>query len=378
MTFRIRIEAWPRSAAGNGRLGQEGLEHMLSLAQLLTSPEWFPDAIYADRGLLDCYRVDRRLLTESSFLDQRMTSRAAGKIQTVFTPDELVQLAAGAHLADFGFIFHTSFCRSTLMAQALHVDGISFTLKEPSILLSVAESVRYTHALREPDKIRVALPAMLRLASGLAAADEKVIVKPTNFANNLLPYIAESGAKILLMYSDLKSYLLSILKYGERGRAFTRQLFIRLMVDSREFGGMDPKQIVLLTDLQIAALAWKQQIGLFRQILGSAAQGQTASVDSAIFGAHRDAVLAGVFEFFGIPITPHQLAQILSGPVFQQHSKSGKSIDDQALQQQNRALEEKYRDELHDTEQWAEATPLGGPIGLPLANSLAVTGISTS
>jgi hypothetical protein len=90
---------------------------MLSLPQLHASPEWFPDALYADRGLLDCYQVNRQLLSESSFLDQRMTARSAGKEQVAFSYAELAALADGARTNDIGFILHTSFCRSTLMAQ---------------------------------------------------------------------------------------------------------------------------------------------------------------------------------------------------------------------------------------------------------------------
>lgn len=347
---------------------------MLSIPQLLATPEWFPDALYADRGLLDCYRVNRSLLSGSSFLDQRMTARSPGKEQAAFSYAELASLADGARTADIGFIFHTSFCRSTLMAQALHVDGLSFTLKEPSILLSLAESIRYTQSLREPEKVRVALSAMLRLATGLVAENEKTIIKPTNFANNLLPYVAETGAKILLMYSDLRSYLISILKYGERGRAFARQLYTRLMSDRDGLGNMEPRQALLLTDLQIAALVWQQQMGLFMKVTGNTPHGQLRTLSSDVFGAHRDAVLAEVFRFFAIPVSDVQLEHVLTGPVFQQHSKSGRSVDDQTIQRQTEEVAERNREELESTLQWAQSTPFSLQIKVPLPSGLTVPG----
>jgi len=264
------------------------------------------------------------------------------------------------------------------MAQALHVDGLSFSLKEPSILLSLAESVRYTRTLREPDKVRVALPAMLRLATGLIEAGEIAIIKPTNFANNLLPYVAETGAKILLMYSDLRSYLISILKYGERGRAFARELYTRLMADCDELGNMDPGRALLQTDLQIAALVWRQQMGLFLKVLGNTPPDQICSLSSDAFGTHRDAVLAEVFRFFKVPATAAQIKQVLSGPVFQQHSKSGQSVDDRAIQRQNQEVAEKYHDELESTLHWAESLPIGGKVTTPLPSGLAVPGIAGS
>jgi len=328
--------------------------------------------------LLDCYRVSRRLLSESPFLDQRMTARSAGKEQVAFSYNELTSLAADMPIDNIGFIFHTSFCRSTLMSQALHVDGISFSLKEPSILLSLAESVRYTRAMHDPDKIRVALPAMLKLATGLANAGERTIIKPTNFANNLLPYVAETGAKVLLMYSDLRNYLISILKYGERGRAFTRQLYTRLMVDYDEFRNMDPRRALLQTDLQIAALVWKQQMSLFMKVLSGSPQSQIRTLDSSVFATHRDTVLAEVFRFFEISVTSDQIDRILFGPVFQQHSKSGKSVDDQLIQRQTLEVAEKYHEELESTLRWAESISIGKPVSTPLPNGLVVPGITGS
>jgi hypothetical protein len=347
---------------------------MMSFPQLLASPEWFPDAIYADRGFFDCYRVSRRLLSESPFLDQRMTTRSSGKEQAAFSYDQLTLLADDARIDEIGFIFHTSFCRSTLMAQALQVDGISFTLKEPSILLSLAESIRHTQAMRDPEKIRVTLSAILRLSTGLVESNEKTIVKPTNFANNLLPYVAETGAKILLMYSDLRSYLISILKYGERGRAFARQLYTRLMIDCDQFRRLEPKQALLHTDLQIATLVWQQQMSLFMEVLDRAEVGQMRTLDSDVFGSYREVTLSDAYKFFSIPVSDAQFAQIISGPVFQQHSKSGRAVDDQTIQNQSEEIAVRYHEELEMTLRWAQSTSFGQIIRKPLPNSLTIQG----
>jgi len=345
---------------------------MISLSQAIAAPEWFPDAIYADRGLIDFYRVTRQLLGQSSFLDQRMTSRAAGKEQAVFSFEELAALSDGVDMRRIGFIFHTSFCRSTLMAQALHVDGLSFSLKEPSFLLSLAESIRYTRSLREPEKARAALSALLKLATGLIGANERVIVKPTNFANNLLPFVAESGASVLLMYSDLRSYLRSLLKYGEPARAFARQLYTRLMIDCDEYRNMPAQQTLQFTDLQIAALVWKQQMGLFMKLLGTTRPGQLRTLSSEVFRDARDAALAAAFQFFEIPVTASRFQQVVSGPVFQHDSKSGTSMDNATIARRDGEIEEKYRDELAATLQWADATPIGGRINTPLPYALGL------
>lgn len=347
---------------------------MLTLAEAAASPEWFPGALYANRGLIDCYRVDRALLATSPFLDQRMTARARAKDQVRFAFEDLGELADADRTRRIAFVFHTSFCRSTLMAQALHLDGISFSLKEPAILLSLAESIRFTQSFKDPARIRMTLHAMLKLATGLVTEHEKPVVKPTNFANNLLPYVAESGARILLMHTDLRAYLVTIAKYGEPGRLFTRRLFTRLMQDSPEFGNLPPRDALMLTDLQIAALCWKQQIALFAKTLESTPANQVRTLTGDLFGAQPRAALGGVCAFFDIPVSAGQLDDIVTGPVFQQHSKDGKNVDNEAIRRRNQAAEERYRDEIEAVLRWTEASPLGGHPTLPVERALAVPG----
>lgn len=344
---------------------------MITLQDLIADPQLFPSAIYADRQFFDCHRVDRTLLAESAFLDQRMTRNAPAAAQASFSFDELEAYGRDAAERPVNYIFHSSFCRSTLMAQALHVDGVNFSLKEPMVLHSLAESCRYTASMQADERIRHTLNALERLLSGLVRDDEQVLIKPTNFANNLLPYAVASGHRILLMYSDLESYLVSILKYGEQGRAFARQLFTRLRQDCDDFRKPDIDRSLLMTDLMIAALTWKQQVGVFIAALEQAADDQVRTLNSTVFADQTEATLAAAADFFGIGL---DAAEIAAGPVFRQHSKSGKAVDNAAIQQQKQAVADKFRGDLDAVMAWAGAHEFGRHVRTPLPSGLLESG----
>ncbi len=310
------------------------------------------------------------MLHKSSFLDKRMTAHASGKRQVQFTVDELVQLENKVDPKSINFIFHTSFCRSTLMSKALHVDNVNFSLKEPSVLLSLAESIRFTQGMNNPAMRKVALPVILKLITGLIHENESVLIKPTNFANNILPEVVSSGAKVLLMYSDLKSYLISILKYGESGRGFARQLYTRLMVDCDKYKNMKPQQALLLTDLQIATMVWRQQMELFVEMLTIAPDGQIATLSSEVFKNNQSKTLQSAFDFFEIQVSEDIVESIINGPVFQQHSKSHKNVDNESIERQTLAVENKYQDEIEATLKWAEKFKIQFDVTLPLKNNL--------
>jgi hypothetical protein len=137
---------------------------------------------------------------------------------------------------------------------------------------------------------------------------------------------------------------------------------------------MEPRLALLQTDLQIAALVWQQQMGLFMKVMSKVPPSQIRSLASDVFGTHRDAALAEVFKFFAVPVSDVQLNQVLTGPVFQQHSKSGRSVDDQTIQRQTEALAARYHEEIETTLHWAQSTPFGNQVKLPLPNGLTVAG----
>ncbi len=85
------------------------------------------------------------------------------------------------------FIAHTSFCWSTLLARSLAFDSRSLVLREPQALLLLAREFRGNPA-RFPARARHAyLGLALRLLNKAYHPEQRVILKPSNLANRLLP-----------------------------------------------------------------------------------------------------------------------------------------------------------------------------------------------
>jgi hypothetical protein len=79
-----------------------------------------------------------------------------------------------------------------------------------------------------------------------------------------------------------------------------------------------------------------------------------------------------VFSFFDIPVSEQQFEQVLAGPVFQQHSKSGKTVGDQAIAHQTEAIAERHHEELESALQWAANTIFANRVRIPLPNELVL------
>src|SRR5690348_13589887 len=115
---------------------------------------------------------------------------------------EIAAAARGAPQAPMHFIFHTAFCCSTLMLKALDVPGRTFGLKEPDVLINLANRFIRSDDPENRERLRL----VLRLLSRPFESGETMIVKPTNFANRLIMPVLEMspGTRAVLLYSDVR------------------------------------------------------------------------------------------------------------------------------------------------------------------------------
>lgn len=171
----------------------------------LRDPQWFPLDYDARRDAFEVTRVDLDLLGNASFLDNRAWA-GTGARQCLPAPSCVPPPQMPALLC------HTAFCGSTLLARALHAPPASVVLKEPSVLLSLA-----LHQLKSPAGSFSTHWHALEVALGMLgrpwAPGGRVLVKPTNQVNRLLPaLLAATDQPAVLMYSSLEEFLLSCCK----------------------------------------------------------------------------------------------------------------------------------------------------------------------
>ena len=318
---------------------------------LALDPEWLPHTFGPDGSELTFVRVPRAEHDRLMFLGEE---HYAGKFakRTVRASD-LEDEVAAAPAAPMHFIFHTAFCASTLLVRALNIPGRTMGLKEPDVLINLANRL-----VRSDDRAnRERLRLVLRLLSRPFELVESVIVKPTNFANRLLLPVLEElpEARAVLLFSDLPTLLRSLVKRGMWGRIWARKLYRSAGVWTSLDPGYDAGEIFELTDLQVAGLAWLMQIRHFDEA-ARRLPGRTMIIDSADFLASPAETLRRTGGFFGLDIAAAEAEAIADGPVFSRHSKfAQRDYSVEAREAEHDAAIAAHGEEIGMVVQWVES-----------------------
>jgi hypothetical protein len=314
-------------------------------------PDWLPHSYTADGGGLTFVRVPRDRRDALMFLSEE---HFGGDFAKATLPvGEIEREAVALAEAPLHFIFHTAFCASTLLVRALDIPGVAVGLKEPDVLINLAN--RLVRA--DDDGNRRRLDLVLHLLARPYSPGESVIVKPTNFANRLLlPALeARPDARAVLLYSDLPTLLRSLVKRGMWGRIWARKLYRSVGAWAAIDTGFDAGEIFELTDLQIAGLAWLMQIRHFdraKRELGNRA----AVIDSADFLAGPAAHLQSVARHFDLALEDGAADAIAAGEVFSRHSKfSQRDYSVEAREAEHDAAIAAHGEEIGMVVKWVEA-----------------------
>ena len=175
---------------------------------LAADPHWLPHRIDPVAGTMEFLRVERAALADTGFLADRTGETRALPLAEV---QRLSPATGPLH-----FIFHTAFCRSTLLVRALDIPGVSAGLSEPGIIASLVNAGQAGEPLIAPVTQLLARPW---------GEGEAVFVKPTNHANRLVPALMNAApqARAILMTNPLPSFLAAVIRKGMMGRRWGRQ-----------------------------------------------------------------------------------------------------------------------------------------------------------
>jgi hypothetical protein len=332
-----------------------------SVRDAVLDPEWLPHTFDVDGTKLTFVRVPREARSKLMFLSDE---HFAGNFPKVDFPAADVATAANAATrAPVHFIFHTSFCCSTLLAKAVDVPGKSTALMEPDVLINLANRL-----IRSEDAAnRQRLDLVLRLLERPPAAGETVIMKPTNFANRIadVALAMRPDARAVLLYSDVETFLRSLLKRGMWGRILGRKLFNQLSGWSPLNFGFSPTEVLEQTDVQIAALAWLMQIHHFDAIARAFGPKRVMVLDSTTLLADPAAAIDQVQKLFGLDLDRAAVEKIATGPLLSKHSKF--SDQDYSAEQRTRdhiAIGDANSEELNMVAMWIRA--VAAQVGVPL------------
>ena len=336
----------------------------ISIAALLADASWFPEGLDLRDGMVSFVRSDRATLAAQPFLDDRW-ERVAAPRRRVAARD----LAAGmrAEPAELSFIWHTAFCASTAVAGALDHAGSNLSLREPEILVGLSELKR--QKLLAPQFAQ----AVFRLLARRHSPSENILLKPSNSANCLLPEaIRLTDGRMLVLYSDCRSFLISVAKRSEKGRAFVRRLFNQIAADNYDLSNWPIAKLFEHSDLEIAALVWHMQIAQFLRSWSLIQPGRIASLDCDAFFASPERTLAALDGFFGLGLGAAHGARLIEDGLLARDSKQrpGRDFDLAQRQEENDAIARQIGPVLDEIVAWSYRTSPATPRGTPLGNPL--------
>ena len=338
---------------------------------LTADPAWLPHKLDMGRGVVQFARIGREGLAREAFLDARMSGSVDGAAEA---PLEALARCAPAPRPLPAFIFHTAFCCSTLMARALDAPGGTLALKEPDILMGLANAYRMAKDAGAVGKVDAARDLVLHLLARPHQGNERVVVKPTNTANNLAPIIAGAGARTVFLYGDLKGFLVSVLKKGEACKAFVRKQYTIFALDKEGVGAIPERQALGLTDLQIAALVWRHQMEMFTRLLAAPGSEHLRSLDFRTLLDRPAETLIAANAHLRLGGDDGALKAAAVGPVFRTNSKfDDQDYDAGARARDEAALIARHEEELAMIENWALQLKLATDIPSALPRPLLET-----
>ena len=199
-------------------------------ASLLSDPDWYLHRIDPVGEQARFLPTDRARLARTLFLDGRSPFSSG--------PEELMPLSALTSVSSSAgpprFIMHMSFCGSTQLAHLLDACGAALVLKEPQALVDLADWQRSLVEQHLADsRFAGALAAATALLSRHWADAPPTVIKPSNWANNLLPgLLTIPDIRLVLVMIEARPFLRAVFRGGRDRLAFTARAAAHLAAAS--------------------------------------------------------------------------------------------------------------------------------------------------
>jgi hypothetical protein len=244
----------------------------MSAAVDLRDPAWFPVDLHVPERRVAMLRIDAGVLERSTFLDTRIEAPLAEA-----TWIGLDGLATPTVETPPGWLFHTSFCCSTLLARALHVEPRHVVLREPLVLRRLGDA---RHAGWPIESL---VAPVVSLLSRPSSGDGSVVIKPTHAALNVGRELlaAAPASRALMLTSALDDFLVSNIKKTAETQRKIPELAERAL-NAGTFGRRcGPAALAPPDLLAAAALQWAAQRELCVDLVVCAGISRIRTLDAA-------------------------------------------------------------------------------------------------
>lgn len=283
-----------------------------------------PDFLWQDLDLVNrrglVAKFDEAGYRSASFLDQRAFQRdtLAAWLSLEEIRRHTEQLSPPAPHA----IFHVSHCGSTLVSRLLAELPGCLPLREPLVLLTLAQEKReLTQPTARLDESgwRALVEASLNALSRVYRPQDRVLLKLTSACSNLLPdFLGRSvDSRALLLHADLETWLAVMLRGPDvrnNGR-FYAQAWLK---DLHALTGHTDIRLASLDDPEMFVINWLTSMLHFeraRQKQGDRVQ----RLDFAELLTSPAAELERLARLFGLDVS--KAAAVTSGPLMSNYAK---------------------------------------------------------
>jgi hypothetical protein len=325
----------------------------------LASPDWLLAGFDYARELFQFARVSRQTYRDSSFLDHRIKPMPQHVTTATGIEVDLTLAKLGAKLGSrpAGYVFHTAFCASTLLALCLDHPSRTLVLREPKVLARLGGLRRDT-----PSAGSVQMDRLKRRVFGLLDrnyAEEVVVIKPSNFANSLVQDVLDERSRAgaqhqcLLLSNGLRNLIISILKNESEARERMPVFLEALLRDSDylEQAGLPPLESLDL--LQQSAVFWHCQRHFLQCIRSPSGSRQVLPVSMETFLLRPLKTLVAINEFLQLGLSEVLLIEVVERGEFRRHSKTGAGYGPEQQLLEAQAIAQRHDAEICRTLKWA-------------------------
>ena len=299
-------------------------DFQITAPALLFDPEYYIFDFVPENDLTRFLAIEEKNLALAPFVDIRFEPLAQGRFSV--STKELLALEKMHHIRrpPSAFIFHHAFVCSTLLARCLNQIDAFFSLKEPWILRRLSDLKRAHGQRLSRNQWRGMFTCYLGLLAKNYRTGKTPVIKVTNVANNLLADVLRylPGQKILYLYSDLGSFLVSNLKKPHDTQVKMPGLATAFLSDS-DFAQRFPQfsDVKRLSFLQVCALIWLVNLYNFQQSAEKYNQTNIKTLEMKSFLADMGGNLKSLSSFFGHNATPLEIERMLDPEVTQTDAK---------------------------------------------------------
>jgi len=332
----------------------------ISPSELLFEPEYYLFDFDTNSRQTRFLIVDEADLSLAPFVDIRFEPLAHGEFKLSLNKLHELLTKQTKTRPNSVYIFHHAFVCSTLLARCLNQIDFFFSLKEPWILRRLADFKRQYIGQMSSSQWQTMFSIYLSLLAKNYHSGETTLIKATNVANNLIEDLPGNfpQSKILYLYSDLPSFLISNLKKPEQTQKKIPGLVTDFLRDS-DFSQQFPdfcKQAEK-SFLRQCALLWVVNLYNFRQHTAGISNEMLRTLEMSDFLEQMNVNLIRLCHFFGHTPSQDDIKKMLDPEITQTNAKQlDSAYNKQKKDAETQLVLQHFHTEISMALQWA--TPL--------------------